>query len=206
MFISNADIMTHARSQLKGNWGSAILVVFIYLLTTVIPGSFPKIGGIINLIIGGPFAFGISYYFLSFIRGKKPVLEDLFKGFTVFKKVFISYLLIIIFTLLWTLLFIIPGIIATISYAMTFYILADNNDISGQDALKKSKELMNGNKYRYFCLLNRFTGWFILSILSAGIGFLWLIPYFLTSNAKFYETIISHKINQLNPASNSTSL
>ena len=69
-------------------------------------------------------------------------MEDLFKGFTVFKKVFISYLLIIIFTLLWTLLFIIPGIIATISYAMTFYILADNNDISGQDALKKSKELI----------------------------------------------------------------
>jgi uncharacterized membrane protein len=190
MLISNRDIMAEARSQLKGKWKSAILAVFIYMLIAIIPGSIPKIGGIINLIIGGPIAFGLSYYFLLFARGKKPVLEGLFKGFSIFGKTFITYLLIVIFTILWTLLLIVPGIIAAISYSMTFFILADNNEMSGQDAIRKSKELMNGNKYRYFCLVGRFTGWFLLGILSLGIGFLWLVPYFMTSNVKFYETLI----------------
>jgi uncharacterized membrane protein len=196
MFISNSDIMSNARSQLQGKWRSAILVAFIYMLIIIIPGSIPKIGKICNLVIGGPISFGICYYFLSFTRGRYPVLEDLFKGFSIFGKTFISYLLIILFTILWTLLLIVPGIIAAISYSMTFYIMADNSEISGQDAIKKSKELMMGNKYRYFCLLCRFIGWGLLSILSLGIGFLWLIPYFMTSNARFYETLIQPGTNQ----------
>jgi Predicted integral membrane protein len=206
MLISNSAIMANARSQLKGKWRSAILVVFIYMLIAIIPGSIPKIGWIFNLIIGGPIAFGLSYYFLSFTRGKNPVLEDLFKGFSMYGKTFISYLLIMIFTILWMLLLIVPGIIAAISYSMTFYILADNNEMSGQDAISKSKELMHGNKYRYFCLLGRFTGWFLLGILSLGIGFLWIVPYFMASNARFYETLIQPEINQINPATNSTSV
>ena len=204
MPMRNSDIMAHARTQLKGKWGSAVLVVFIYMLIAIIPGSIPKIGWIVNLIIGGPIAFGISYYFISFTRGKKPILEDLFKGFSNFGKTFISYLLIVIFTLLWTLLLIVPGIIAAISYSMTFFILVDNNEMSGQDAIRKSKELMMGNKYRYFCLGCRFMGWFCLGILSLGIGFLWIVPYFMSSNAGFYQSLIQPKISQSDPLSNST--
>jgi uncharacterized membrane protein len=192
--------MANTRLQLKGKWGSAVLVVFIYMLISIIPGSIPKIGWIINLVIGGPIAFGISFYFLSFARDKNPVLEDLFKGFSIFGKTLISYLLIILFMLLWTLLLIVPGIIAAISYSMTFYLLADNSEMSGQDAIKKSKELMNGNKYRYFCFLGRFVGWFLLGILSLGIGFLWIVPYFMASNARFYETLIKPEAYQSNPA------
>jgi uncharacterized membrane protein len=205
MLINNSDIMAHARTQLKGKWRSALLVAFIYMLIAIIPGSIPKIGWIVNLIIGGPIAFGISYYFISFTRGKNPVLEDLFKGFSIFGKTFISYLLIMIFTILWTLLLIVPGIIAAISYSMKFFILIDNNEMSGQDAIRKSKELMMGNKYRYFCLGCRFIGWFCLGILSLGIGFLWIIPYFMSSNAGFYESLIQPKISQSDPLSNSTS-
>jgi uncharacterized membrane protein len=80
--------------------------------------------------------------------------------------------------------------------------MADNNEMSGQDAITKSKELMMGNKYRYFCLLCRFIGWFLLTILSLGIGLLWLIPYVMASNAGFYETLIHPEINQVNPISN----
>ena len=197
MPISNSDIMTDARSQLKGNWGSPILVGFIYMLISVVPGSIPKIGWLFNLIIGGPIAFGLACYFLSFCRGKNPVLEDLFKGFSVFGKTFISYLLIMVFTVLWAILLIVPGVIAAISYSMTFFIMADNNEISAQDAIRKSKELMMGNKYRYFCLLCRFIGWFFLCILTLGIGFLWLVPYFMVSNVRFYETLIKPEINQV---------
>jgi uncharacterized membrane protein len=189
MIIVNKEIMASARAQLKGKWGSAVLVSVIYLVMIGIPGALPKIGGIINFILGGPIAFGLAYYFLTFTREKNPALEDLFKGFYNFSKTFIAYLLIVIFTLLRLLLLIVPGIIAAISYSMTFYIMVDNPEMSAREAIHKSKELMQGNKYRFSCLLGRFTGWFILCILTAGIGFLWFIPYVALSAAKFYESI-----------------
>lgn len=191
--VTNAEIMANARSQLKGKWKTVILTALIYILVGVVPGSIPKIGWIINLVIGGPLLFGLNWYFLSFVRGKAPVLEDLFKGFSIFGKTFLAYLLMIIFVVLWCLLLIVPGIIAAISYSMTFYILVDNAEINAQDALRKSKALMQGNKYRYFCFLCRFIGWFLLCILTLGIGFLWLVPYFATSNARFYESLTAEK-------------
>lgn len=196
MVLSNRDIMINARAQLRGKWSSAILAGFIYFLLIAIPGSARIIGGIIGLIIDGPITFGLCYYFLLFTRNRNPVFEDLFKGFSLFSKTFVAYILIIIFVALWSILLIIPGIIAAISYSMTFFIIADNPDVSGQDAIRKSKELMNGNKYRYFCFLCRFIGWFLLCILTLGIGFLWLIPYFNVSNAKFYDTLINPEANQ----------
>jgi len=191
MTMSNRDIMMNARSQLRGKWGSPILAGLIYFLIITIAGSIPVIGWAIGFIIGGPVAFGLAYYFLSFSRNRNPALEDLFKGFSIFPNTFVAYILIVIFVVLWSLLLIVPGIIAAISYSMTFYIMTDNPEISGQDAIRKSKELMYGNKYKYFCFLCRFIGWFLLCILSLGIGFLWLIPYFNVSNAKFYEYLIN---------------
>ncbi|MBN2035739.1 MAG: DUF975 family protein [Chitinispirillaceae bacterium] len=196
MLISNRAIMTKARSQLKGKWGAAALVALVYILITIIPGSIQKIGGLINLVIGGPIAFGLAFFFLSFVREKGPALEDLFKGFQDFARTLVAYLLMIIFIILWSLLLIVPGIIAAISYAMTFFLLVDNKEMSGADAIRKSKQLMHGHKYRYFCLLCRFIGWFLLGILSCGIGFLWIIPYFMTSNARFYETLLHPEENQ----------
>ena len=196
MLISNQDIMTNARSQLKGKWGAVILVAFIYLLILILVETITKIGEIITLIISGPLAYGLNYYFLSFIRQKETSLEDLFKGISVFGKAFITTMFMAFFVILWTLLLIVPGAIAAISYSMTFFILIDNPEIYGKDAIKKSKELMRGNKYKFFCLLLRFLGWFLLSILSLGIGFLWLIPYFKVSHAKFYESLINPDTNQ----------
>lgn len=86
-------------------------------------------------------------------------------------------------------LFIIPGLIAALSYSMTFFIIADDNSIDGFEALKKSKQMMKGYKWKYFCLNLRFLGWLVLCILSLGIGFLWLIPYVQVTNANFYEDI-----------------
>jgi len=196
MPISNQDIMADARLQLKGKWGAVILVAFIYLLILILVETIPKIGEIISLIIAGPLAYGLNYYFLSFIRQNKPASEDLFKGVPVFGKAFIACMFMAFFIILWLLLLIVPGVIAAISYSMTYFILIDNPKISGKDAIKKSKELMRGNKYIYFCLLVRFLGWFLLSILSLGIGFLWLIPYFKVSHATFYEGLINPDTNQ----------
>ena len=87
----------------------------------------------------------------------------------------------------------IAGIIAAIAYSQTFYILAEDDTIGSMEALRKSKEMMNGYKWKYFCLGLRFIGWVLVCVLTLGIGVLWLSPYIQVSYAKFYEDL---KTNQ----------
>lgn len=94
-----------------------------------------------------------------------------------------------LFTFLWTLLLVVPGIIKAISYSQTLFIAIDNPEISANDAIDKSKEMMNGYKWKYFLLALSFIGWIILGIFTLGIGFLWIIPYISIANAKFYEDL-----------------
>jgi uncharacterized membrane protein len=90
---------------------------------------------------------------------------------------------------LWALLFIIPGIIAQIGYSQVWFILAEDDQISPNDALKKSKKMMYGYKMQFFLLGLSFIGWLLLAILTCGIGLLWVVPYMQTANAKFYEDL-----------------
>ncbi len=94
-----------------------------------------------------------------------------------------------VYVLLWSLLLIIPGIIATYSYAMTEFILAEHPDLTASEAIAQSKEMMSGNRWRLFCLHFSFIGWDILSSLTLGIGNLWLRPYKQAANAAFYREI-----------------
>lgn len=91
--------------------------------------------------------------------------------------------------LLWTLLFIIPGIVASYSYAMTGYILAEDPDLTASQAIQRSKELMRGNRWRLFCLQLSFIGWIILCLFTFGIGNLFLNPYQTAADAAFYREI-----------------
>lgn len=91
--------------------------------------------------------------------------------------------------LLWTLLFIIPGIVASYSYAMTGYILAEDPDLTASQAIQRSKEMMRGNRWRLFCLQLSFIGWIILCLFTFGIGNLFLNPYQTAADAAFYREI-----------------
>jgi uncharacterized membrane protein len=195
MNTDNVTLLRAARESLKGKWGLAILTFLIYTLLTAGPGSveshgsIPRLSSILILIIAGPLALGAAIFSLSISRGKEARLEQIFQGFNNFSTAFISYLLIILYVLLWALLLIIPGIIAALGYSMTFYILADDPLIKPQDALMKSKSMMNGYKLKLFYLGLRFFLLAILCILTLGIGFLWLIPYVHVTIAKFYDDI-----------------
>ena len=113
----------------------------------------------------------------------------MFEGFDYWVSGLKAYLLVFIYTLLWSLLLIVPGIIASFSYSQTFFIMAEDPNIDVFDAIDKSKAMMKGNKWKLFCLELRFLGWFLLAILTLGIGFFWLVPYAYTTSAKFYEDI-----------------
>ena len=190
----NAALMRMARESLRNKWGLAVGVAILYLLLTVgismgLNSISRTIGTLASWVIAGPMAVGFNMVFLSFARGRQASVEQLFYGFKIFGTALAAYLLMMIFIILWTLLLIIPGIIAAYSYSMTYFILADNPNIGPLEAITRSKEMMRGRKWKYFCLTLRFIGWGILCIFTCGIGCLWLVPYMQTSMAHFYEDV-----------------
>lgn len=185
----NSELRKISRQQLKGKWGIAILLCFIFSLITGLLGGIPIFGSIISIIIAGPLTFGLISCFLKLVRNDEFRFENLFDGFKNFASSFLLMLLIGIFIFLWSLLLIIPGIIAAYRYSMAFYILNDNPKMGAMDALRESKKMMVGYKGKLFFLSLSFIGWTILSVLTLGIGFLWLIPYMNTTTANFYQNL-----------------
>ena len=144
------------------------------------------IGFLINLLVGNAATVGLSNYFIK-NTDSKPLFKDAFSGFKVkYGRNIGTLLLIGIKTVLWTCLFIIPGIIKSFEYSIIPYILADDAEISSKDAFKKAKQMMKGNKWRLFKLEFSFIGWFLLCVITLGIGTFFLIPYVNAAAAEFY--------------------
>jgi uncharacterized membrane protein len=169
--------------------GRFLLPIFIGIFTIVV------IWALITFFIGGTIELGYCRFNLNMIRGTNPKFSDLFSRFDMFWKALGLRLVIAIFTILWTLLFIIPGIIAAFSYSMAFYIMEEDPSIGIMDAISQSKEMMRGNKWRLFCLEISFIGWAILCIFTFGIGALWLNPYINAATAAFYLEISGNNQN-----------
>jgi uncharacterized membrane protein len=192
MKTENLVLMQMARESLKDKWGLAIGTFVVYMLiigTIQTTTEFFPLAGLLLLAISGPMVLGIAIFSINISRNQDARLEQIFQGFNNFNTSLGAYLLMLLFTLLWTLLLIIPGIIAALSYSMTFYILADDNSIGAMEAIDKSKKMMDGYKWKYFCLGLRFIGWSLICILTLGIGFLWLFPYMQVCMVKFYDDI-----------------
>ncbi len=132
---------------------------------------------------------GYCRFNLELIDGKPGSINTLFSYFSHFWKAFVTEFLRNLYIFLWFLLFIIPGIIATYNYALAPYIIAEDTEISSSDALRKSKELMYGNRWRLFCLEISFIGWHMLALLTFGISSLWVNPYQSAAIADFYREI-----------------
>jgi uncharacterized membrane protein len=192
--ISNTEnkvLMQQARDALKGRWGPAVGACLVYMLILGLIESIPKAGPLLSLLVSGPMIVGVSIFSLAISRDRGPKFEQIFYGFKKFGASLGAYLLCLIFILLWAILLIIPGIIAGISYSMTYFIIAEDDSIGPLEAIKKSKQIMYGHKWKYFYLALRFVGWGLLCILTLGIGFLWLGPYMSVSFAKFYDDLLS---------------
>jgi len=185
----NKDLMSQARSSLQGNWGLAAGTCFVFGAIAILAAVIPIIGNLISFLITGAMSLGLAIFFLAVSRAQEPGFAMIFQGFSRFGTALAAYFFVTLFTLLWLLLLIIPGIIASLSYSMTYYVLADDPSIGALDAIKRSKEMMKGMKWKFFCLSFRFLGWALLCALTLGIGFLWLVPYMNCSTAKFYDDV-----------------
>ena len=185
MLKANSELTLKARKSLENKWDVAVGAYFLYM---IILGAGSEVG----LVIGGPMQLGSSEFSLNLARGKKADYPQIFNGFSNFVESLVAYLWMVLFILLWALLLIIPGIIAAIAYSQTFYILSENKNMKGREALDKSKAMMEGHKWKFFMLTVRFFGWFLLSILTFGIGFLFLVPYMHVTFAHFYDDLKKH--------------
>jgi uncharacterized membrane protein len=143
--------------------------------------------GVVVLVIGGAVRQGLCQFNINLIKKDAPAeFNVLFSKFSNLGKCLLLNLAMWLLIFAWSLLLIIPGIIAAYRYAMAPYIMAQNPDIGVMDAIGQSKELMRGHKGRLFWLSLTFIGWVLLSVLTFGIGFLWLNPYMEAAQAAFY--------------------
>lgn len=148
-----------------------------------------------HFIIGGTIQLGYCKFLLKQHDNANPEFNDVFSEFDRFGDGFAQNFLVHLYVALWSLLFIIPGIIKSISYAMTPYIMAENPGMKANEAITRSKEMMDGYKADYFVLNLTFIGWDILAILTLNIGYLWLNPYRNAANAAFYRDLQNRQRN-----------
>lgn len=205
----NSELRAQARERLEGQWGTFVLMTFLMLVIQTIlqiPGyigsllevlspenvlaslSFSNISNILSLL-ALPLSWGLTVSLLRNHREESVDLENLFDGFRGgrYTRVFCAIFLVNLFTFFWALLLIIPGIMKAFSYALTPYIIMDEPELTARQAITRSCEIMEGRRWKLFCLYLSFIGWGILSLLTFGIGFLWLVPYMNASIAAFYE-------------------
>lgn len=187
------------------------------------PSTTP-LAGVYVLLVSGAFTLGITLFFLAVFRRQNAGVVDVFLGFENFGKALGLLLFQTLFVLLWSLLFIIPGIIASIRYSQAFFILADDPSKGIRQCMNESKMMMKGNKAKYFCLSLSFIGWILLSALPGGIiegiaavmyvpeavgvvvsviTALFTVPvtvYMYSTMAGFYEILAGHLIKDTAPA------
>jgi uncharacterized membrane protein len=198
------SIKREARLLLRGNWGSAILVTILsYIIGEGVPIVIERITGggkssqgqLITTIVSfllSPIMIGCAWSFLELARSRSVSIEQILSpsaSFSDYLKSLGLILLIRIYSFLWTLLFIVPGIIKSLSYSQSYYLYKDHPDYTPNQLITESRRIMNGYKWNYFLLILSFIGGFILCLLTLGIGLIWLIPYVNTSLAVFYTKI-----------------
>ncbi len=183
----NWELNAQAREVLRGRWGLAIGFCVLFYLVNIGVGAIGS--NIATLILSGPLQLGMVIFFLTFIRAGQPEIGMLFAGFKNFGNALAAYLLMTVFVFLWMLLLIIPGIIAALAYSQTFYLLADDPALGPLEAIRRSREIMRGYKWKLFCLGMRYLCWSLLCLLTFGIGYIFLVPYMSVGYARFYDDL-----------------
>ena len=184
-----------ARDTLRHNIFSNqwLLLVVVEIIVSAILGAVSW-SGIGTLILIGPLGFGVAAYTLKLVRsnGENSDLLSAFDGFKRFGDTLVTGLLYWLFIFLWSLLFVIPGIIKSYAYSMTYYLMQDDPSLSGNDAITKSRKIMYGHKWELFILDLTFIGWMIVGMLCFGIGTIWVTAYMEAAHAHFYEDLIKN--------------
>lgn len=189
--MTNYQIRENARNSLGGGifsrvWLLAVLACFVYSAVAGISGAF-----YVGILLLGPLSYGLNSVFLDLARGRGDVeIEDLFSGFKNFTNTLVLGLLQFVYVFLWTLILVIPGIVKSYSYAMSYFVMKDHPEYTPSQCITESRRLMHGKKFKLFLLDLSFIGWAILCVFTFGLGSFWLSAYMQASRAHFYKMLI----------------
>lgn len=174
-------------AQLKGRWEAPVLFTLVYVTISAVASA--VLGGIGSLLV---LPVGYSYV-NAFLEDKRTAAgfkaESLFDGYKDFLRIFGTLVLEGVYTFLWTMLLVVPGVIKGVSYSQTYFVLKDNPELEFNAAIERSMEMMEGHKMEYFVLGLTFIGWILLSLFTCGILFLWVLPYMNATFAHYYEYV-----------------
>lgn len=188
---TNQDYKNAALAALKGRWTEAVVLALVVLAISLASTCIPVLSLPVTLLIVLPLNVGVYavYKNLYYGDGNKMTEKAFNICFNNWSHNVGGMLLMTLYTFLWTLLLIVPGIIKSLSYAMTPFILNDRPELSANDAIELSMNMMEGHKMELFLLWLSFIGWAILAIFTCYIGYLWLMPYMYTALVGFYEDV-----------------
>ena len=191
--MDRKQLKAQAKEQIKGKIGVLIAVTLIIGAITAaasfLANLIPGVGLAVSVIVTPAFALSTIRIYLMVVRGGTPEVKNCFDGFDDFFSAFKVTLLVGIYTFLWSLLFIIPGIVKGYSYSMAMYVLADNKGKSARECIAESKAMMEGHKMELFVLDLSFIGWYLLCTLTCGLASLYVAPLLNATHANVYETI-----------------
>lgn len=198
----NFEYRNTAFAMLKADWkGAVMLLLIIMVINTAISSALGRVFTseesasfallIAEIFIGIPLSYLLIKELLGFVRGEKieisSSLVDKFKADYLKSIKVIGLMTIYVF--LWSLLLLIPGIIKAYSYCFAPFISMDNENLTAEECIEQSMKMTQGYKMKLFLLDLSFIGWYFLSILTLGIGLLWVIPYHEAAHIMIYEDI-----------------
>lgn len=178
------DIMGKFSFTLAKAGGLAVILAVIGIVWTIF-----------TLVIGGAMTLGYYQFHQNLVRGQEAETGTLFVHKDKLWHGFCLNFWQLFYIFLWTLCFIIPGVLAGLSYAMAQYIANDHPEMTAREALAASKEMMYGHRWNLLCLEISFFGWAIVSALTLGIGSVALAPYQETARAFFYQELLDQENN-----------
>jgi len=196
--MTRAEMKLAAKSQIKGKLGTFFLAYLMLFLFSFVVGMIPIAGPIITILVSPSLTMGFVLITLMAVNNQDIALADFFNGFNYFVKAFLLCLLTGLFTFLWSLLFIVPGIVKGYAYRMAPYILAENPEMSPLDCITASKNMTNGYKGDLFVLDLSFIGWMLLTAVTFGIAGIYVYPYYMVTYGNFYVDLKSKVISESN--------
>ena len=200
--MNRSELKSKAKQQIKGKIG---ILFVISLIIALISGAaafvlaFIPFGNLISSIIITPaFALSIIRVYLNLTADTTPAVSGAFSGFDDFWSAFKVNFLVCLFTFLWSLLFVIPGIVKSYAYSMSMYILAENKGKPALECINESKAMTDGHKMDLFVLGLSFIGWALLGGITFGIAYIWVLPYMNATYANAYNSLKPAKAETAN--------
>lgn len=187
--MERKEIKQRSKEQIKGNIFKLFVITVIIAIINSVCLDIEEVGPFISTILNAIFQMGVVIVYLKLVKGEGVSITDMFKGFNMPIKAILVNILVTVFTALWSLLFVIPGIIKSLSYFAASYILAENPEMSVLDAITKSRQMMDGHKADLFVLQLSFFFWWMLVPFTFGLALIYVIPYMSAAMTNFYLSL-----------------